>query len=101
VLAALLAPFIALGVAVIARNKVEGMTWLKVFNTPVIVPLLAFFVAPAYSLYFGLIPTHWTFQTLNSAIEQTSFFGNWIIGLTYHLVLLTFLVRIFVKRHYI
>lgn len=100
-LAALLAPFIAVGVAVVSRNKVEGMTWLKVFNTPVIVPLLAFFVAPAYQLFFGLIPTHWTFQTLNNVIEQTSFWGNWIIGLSYHLLLLALLLRLFVRRHYL
>ncbi|MEM9821190.1 MAG: hypothetical protein AAF985_08970 [Bacteroidota bacterium] len=100
-LSAFLAPFIALGVALIARNKVEGMTWLKVFNTPVIAPIGAFFLSPAYQFLFGILPTHWSFQALNDLILQNSYALNWSIGLLYYLLLLTGMIRLFVRRHYI
>lgn len=100
VIMGLLVPIVALGVAVVAKNKMEGMTWLKLFNLPIALPLLVFFVPSSYAVFFGCIPTHWPYRALNNLIQGEAWYWNVIIGLVYHLLLVYWLVRFFVKTHF-
>ena len=99
ILIGLFTPILALGVAVLSDNKMEGMTWYKILNLIITIPLIAFFI-PKGQIFFGVIPTHWIYQSLSQMIlgqDITLFFG---IGYLYTIVLLIFLIRRFVKVHF-
>jgi len=100
VLAGLIAPMFALVVTVLSKNKMAGMTWYKLFNLLIVIPLVAFFAPPGYSGLFGVIPTHWIFQGMNDLILDDPFFLNVSIGFMLTIVLLTFLVKRFSKNHF-
>ncbi len=92
-LTAFVAPLVALVVAALAKNKMEGMTWIKAFNFPIILPILSFFVPAAYSICFAIAPTYWAFQALNDLIQNSSSALHLAIGFIYSCVLLVFLAR--------
>ena len=75
--AGLVSPILSLVVAILSKNKMEGLTWYKVINTILNVPLIAFFI-PAWDHIFGLIPSHWVFQNLHYQIAGES--GLWVVG---------------------
>lgn len=99
-LAGLVAPLFALFVTVLSKNKMAGMTWFKLFNLLVIIPVLAFFTPSGFSSLFGVIPTYWIFQGMNDLILGESFVLNVVIGFVLTLFVLTFLVRRFSKNHF-
>ena len=42
----------ALVVTVLSKNKMAGMTWYKLFNLLVVIPLVAFFTPSTYTQFF-------------------------------------------------
>ena len=100
VLTGLVAPMMVLFVAIMAKNKIEGMTWQKLFNLPVSLPLLAFFVPVSFSFVFAILPTHWAFQSFNQMIADKSFALYLLIGLSYSLLLIGLLAQKFTKKHF-
>jgi fluoroquinolone transport system permease protein len=100
VLSGLIAPLFALVVTVLSKNKMAGLTWYKLFNLLVVIPLVAFFAPSGYSNLFGVIPTHWIFQSMNDMIIGEQIILNTSIGFVLTIVLLTFLVRRFSKNHF-
>lgn len=99
-LAGLTAPQMILFVAIMADNKIEAMTWQKLFNIPISLPILAFFVPPAFSVVFALLPTYWAFQGLYILIEGGGLFVHFAVGFVYSLLIIQALVRLFLKRHF-
>ncbi len=100
VLAGLIAPLFALVVTVLSKNKMAGMTWYKLFNLLIVIPLVAFFIPSDYTNLFGLIPTHWIFQSMNDLILGKQFVLNISIGFILTMGLLSFLVKRFSKNHF-
>jgi len=63
-LSSLIAPILALLTSTLSKNKMEGMTWFKILNLFVNLPIVAFFF-PDYRYAFGIFPTFWPFQALH------------------------------------
>jgi fluoroquinolone transport system permease protein len=94
-----MAPIMALAVASLAGNKMEGMTWYKGLNLLVVLPVAAFFV-PDYAYCFAFLPTFWPYWSLYHflTIDNYSLF----LGIAF-VVLLLFLVglgQLFKVRHF-
>lgn len=100
ILAGLTVPVYTLGVAVLSKNKMEGLVWIKVFNILVIIPIIAFFVPDSFAYLFGIFPTHWFFQGLNQLIAGGIFIWHILIGFAYFILLLFLMTRRFAKKHF-
>jgi len=99
-LAGLLAPLMVLFVATVAKNKIEGMTWQKLFNIPTSLPLLAFFVPATFSVLFAILPTHWAYQGFYMLIQGETFAQYLLIGYAFNLLLIALLARKFSVEHF-
>jgi fluoroquinolone transport system permease protein len=99
ILYAFLGPLMALAVATLANNKMEGMTWYKGLNLLVTLPVAAFFL-PDYAYAFAVLPTfwpHWSFYHYLTADSYGLFF---VLAVAVQLLLVGALVHWFKKRHY-
>lgn len=99
-LVGLVAPLLILLTAILAKNKIEAMTWQKLFNLPLFLPILAFFVPGSFSFIFAVSPTFWAYQGFNYLIEGGSFWVYTLNGYIYSLLLFVLLAKIFVRRHF-
>ncbi|WPP48034.1 ABC transporter permease [Catalinimonas niigatensis] len=100
ILAGFTVPIYTLGIAVLSKNKMEGLVWIKVFNILVVIPIVAFFVPDSFTFLFGIFPTYWFFQGLNSLIEGATFFWYLLAGFVYFMLLLIVTARRFSKVHF-
>ncbi len=92
--AAPLAPLMALTLAVIAQNKVQGFAVMKASGIVLLPPLVAYFVQGPWQLLLALVPTYWPAMMLWTAGEPL-FWIFWIVGILYQLLLLLILARRF------
>jgi fluoroquinolone transport system permease protein len=99
-LAGLIAPVMVLFVAIMAKNKIEGMTWQKLFNIPITLPVLAFFVPAAFSFIFAFLPTHWAYQGFNNLVNGKSYFLYLLVGFVFNGLVIILLARKFSKTHF-
>ena len=99
-LAGLIAPTMVLFVAIMSKNKLEGMTWQKVFNIPIALPILAFFVPASFSFIFGFLPTHWAYQGFNKLINNESYAIYLLIGFVFNFILIGLMAKRFSKSHF-
>jgi len=99
-LCGLLAPLLTIIVTILSKNKMEGMTWFKLVNLLVIIPLAAFFI-PDYAVLFGIIPTHWAFQMLGEMVAGENWIVGFCFGLGFAVVLLVLGIRRFAKVHFV
>lgn len=97
---AFLAPIMALAVASLANNKMEGMTWYKGLNLLVTLPVAAFFV-PGYSYFFGVLPTFWPFWSLYHFLSVEGYGLFLVIAFGIELLLVGGLVALFKKKHFV
>ncbi len=58
----LLTPVLALMVAALGKNKVEGLTYFKAFDLIVLTPFLPFFLSDQWKYPFMIVPTFWSVQ---------------------------------------
>ena len=99
ILCGLFAPLLAVFVSILSKNKMEGLTWFKIINLFVTLPLVAFFI-PRYSDLFGILPTHWAFQSLDTIISGGNTLILLAIGFFYTTILLIFSIRKFARVHF-
>lgn len=99
-LAGLVAPLMILSIALIAKNKIEAMTCLKLFNIPLYLPVLAFFVPASFSAPLAVFPTFWAYQGLNLLIEEKNFWIYILIGFACHILLIILMIKSFTKNHF-
>jgi fluoroquinolone transport system permease protein len=99
-LAGLVSPLMILFVATTAKNKIEAMTWQKLFNLPLFLPVLAFFVPVSFSLVFAIFPTFWAYQGFNSLIKGGNFAVYMLIGFAHSILLLVLMIKRFTKSHF-
>lgn len=57
--AAPMAPMLALFLAAIAENKIQGFALMKLTGIFLLAPIFAYFVTSSWELVFGLLPTYW------------------------------------------
>lgn len=99
-LAGLVAPLMILFIAVIAKNKIEAMTWQKLFNILIFLPVLAFFVPASISFIFAISPIFWAYQELQSAIDRQNSGIYLLIGFAHTILIITLLIKRFTKIHF-
>jgi fluoroquinolone transport system permease protein len=100
VVASLLVPTYAIGISLFSANRLEGLVWIKVFNIIVVLPAVAFFVPGIFSDFFGILPTHWFFQSLYGIFTQGDYIMNLTVAGIYSLLLIIITIRIFSRRHF-
>lgn len=99
-LAGLVAPLMTLFVATVAKNKIEAMTWQKLFNLPLFLPILAFFVPGSVSFVFAIFPPFWAYQGFNSLIEGGNFAVYMLTGFAYSILLIVLMIKRFTGSHF-
>ena len=95
-LAAPLAPLVALALSTFASNKVQGFAFVKASGVFQVAPLIAYFISSGWELVLWIIPTYWPAKLLWSF--QRGETGAWIylvIGLIYQSMLVVLLLRRF------
>ena len=99
-LAGLVAPMMTLFVATMATNKIEAMTWQKLFNLPLIVPVASLFVPAPFSFLFAILPTYWAYQGFSFLLNGGYFWLYMLVGSVYSLALVVLMIRKFTARHF-
>jgi hypothetical protein len=94
------APQMVLFVAIMAKNKLEGMTWQKLFNAPVNLPIIAFLVPTSLSWLFAIFPTYWAFLGFDEIISGNGLTIFLWIGFIYNLILIYLLTQKFSRIHF-
>lgn len=94
-------PVYALGINSIVKNRMQGMVYVKAFNILVLVPLTALFVPKSIMHLFGVLPTHWVFQTIEQVTAGNSAIWMIIIGFIYFGLLTLWVSRLFLKKHFV
>ena len=96
ILCGLVTPILALLVTVVSKNKMVGMTWYKLANLVIAIPLVAYLV-PGYDAYFFIFPTHWIYQVLHGMMEGGPTFFIFCVAYIYTLLVGWFLLQRFKK----
>lgn len=99
-LVGLLVPLMILFVAIPAKNKIEAMTWQKLFNLPIILPITAFYIPVYFSFLFMIFPTFWAYRGLDSLINTGNFWLYMLIGFTYSILLIAVMIKSFTRSHF-
>jgi fluoroquinolone transport system permease protein len=94
-------PVYVLGINALVKNRMEGLIYIKAFNIVVLVPVAAFFLPQHFSPAFGIFPTHWIFQSIANVTAGLPIVGVITIGSAYFLLLLIFVSKAFLKKHFI
>ncbi|AWW00288.1 ABC transporter permease [Arcticibacterium luteifluviistationis] len=100
-LAALVVPVYVLSIASIVQNRIQGMIYIKAFNMLVLIPIAAFFVPDNFKHFFGVLPTHWIFQSIENVCKGDSAYLLIAIGFLFFSVLLWRISRVFIRKHFV
>ncbi len=79
-LCALNTPIIILIISTKAKNKIEGLTLLKVANIVLLIPLLIFFVNSPWEILMAIFPAFWVYHFIEPTESGTITF---ILGILY------------------
>ena len=77
----LTAPFITLIIATYAKNKIEGMAFLKGVDLILLLPLLSFIIDGNFTYIFSIIPAFWTYSLFRVSIYGGNILAFFSIGL--------------------
>ncbi|MCZ6784513.1 MAG: hypothetical protein O7G30_14525 [Proteobacteria bacterium] len=96
-IAAVEAPIVALFLASVAQNKVQGFAWSKLVSGVQALPLLAWFVEAPWQYAAGVVPGYWPAAAFwaASAGDDASFAGFLAVGAAVHAAVLWALLRHF------
>lgn len=100
-LTALIVPVYVLGINSIVKNRMQGMVYIKAFNMIVLIPIAAFFVPEQIKNIFGILPTHWVFQSIDKISHHLPIGIVVVIGFLFFGILLWFVSRSFIRKHFI
>ena len=95
---ALLAPLLALLVVNFAKNKVEGLAQFKLYNFVLNLPVLIYFLPYRLLHALAVIPTYWTFRSVESLHGGGNFLLFYGIGIVVYGLVLVGLIRFFEKK---
>jgi fluoroquinolone transport system permease protein len=102
-MAALIVPIYVLLLSSFAKNRLEGMVYIKLFNLLVLLPIAAFFIAGSWKHLLGVLPTHWLYQGIDSGLDASTSSEALLYALIYlvfSLVILRFSVKLFLKTQF-
>lgn len=90
----LAAPLIALALGAFANNRIEGLAQMKIVNMLLIIPGLIYILPYKAFHLTALIPTYWSFRSLEMATKNSAdFFWFFIIGMIFYLTCIFLLNR--------
>lgn len=88
------APFYALVLGVIAKNKIQGMSVQKVSGILMIIPIISYFFKSNYLLILGLDPLFWNFQAYwMIGVDNLVAISFIIIGIIYYNIIIYFFIK--------
>ncbi|MCK5761815.1 MAG: hypothetical protein KAH16_02820 [Candidatus Izimaplasma sp.] len=101
--ASLQAPGVALIVNSFASNKVEGFVIMKLSAMILILPVVAFYVVEWQEIFLALAPGFWSARMIEMELVpgldyNFTFVVYFIIGVIYNIVVLSLLMKIYVKK---
>lgn len=94
ILSALSVPVLTLIISLTAKNKVEGITLLKVMNITLVIPMVLFFIESDWDYVLSIFPAFWAYKLVHSSQHLTLF----LIGFIYLLVLNILVFNFFNKK---
>ncbi|GAA4403992.1 hypothetical protein GCM10023187_20620 [Nibrella viscosa] len=65
------APLIALWLGAMAQNRIEGLAQMKILNLLLISPGLIYFIYHPAAHLTGLVPTYWSFRSMETGVAST------------------------------
>lgn len=89
---AFLAPLAFLTIVLLAKNKIEGVTYFKLVNTLMALPLIAFYIDHPAVYLSWLVPVYWTFAAFH-ATDITTLLTSAAISIMIHFSLTYWLYR--------
>ena len=96
-LTSLTAPVLLFMVFGFAKNKIEGVTWLKLANLIIVLPFLFFFMEGPVAWTLSIVPVFWTYLSAVTK-EAGQFYLYGFFGLCAHGVSIYFLFRRAIKN---
>jgi fluoroquinolone transport system permease protein len=99
-LAALVVPVYVLSINSIAKNRIQGMIYIKAFNMLVLLPIAAFFVPENFKHFFGILPTHWIFQSVEAITQNSTITVTLGIGYLFFSILIYITSKLFISKHF-
>lgn len=94
ILCALNVPFLVLFISTIAKNKVEGLTLLKLVNVTLFIPIAVFFIESNWENLLAIFPAYWVFQFIDEGINKPLVFALGVIALSgYNYIAYKYAVR--------
>lgn len=93
--AALEGPLIALLLASLATNKVQGVAVMKGMSLLSIAPVIAYFTPQPWEWLWGVFPTYWPVRAFWALLAGEAWWPYVVIGLVVHLLYLALLWRRF------
>nr|WKN39677.1 hypothetical protein K4G66_13345 [Tunicatimonas sp. TK19036] len=94
----LIAPLLALMTATFAKNKMEGLAQFKIFNLLLNLPILRYFLDVKALEGFAVVPTYWSFRSLEAVATGGNFWLFYTLGLLVYGLVLLALARLFEKK---
>ncbi|GAA3760882.1 hypothetical protein [Salinactinospora qingdaonensis] len=99
--AGLVAAGVALSMALIADNKVEGMAVVRALGLLLLgLPMLPYFIPTPWEWLFGLLPSYWPAKIYWVAAKGGTLWPYLLIGVAYNAAVLTLLLRGYSRRHF-
>jgi hypothetical protein len=96
--AGIVAPILALVLAVAAPNKVAGFAVMKVINGVNLLPAVAYFVPRPVQYAAGVLPTYWPMRALWSTVAGEDYAAYLAIGVAVGMLGLAWMARLFDRR---
>lgn len=94
----LIAPLLALMTATFARNKMEGLAQFKIYNLLLNLPILRYFLDLKALEALAVIPTYWSFRSLESVATTGGVGWFYLVGLLVYGIVLFLLARRFEQK---
>jgi len=96
--AAPMAPMLALSLASLAQNKVQGFALMKLIGIALFAPILAYFAPSGWELAFGIFPTYWPMKVYWMLyVGQANVWLYVLMAVVYQLLVTFTLARRFYK----
>jgi fluoroquinolone transport system permease protein len=89
----LAAPFIALLLGAFSQNRIEGLAQMKIINLLLMLPALIYFVPSPWMHLTALVPTYWSYRSLEHAADNADFSLYLLTGFVIYLLTLFLLTR--------
>ena len=101
ILTALVVPVYVLGINTLVQNRMQGIIYVKAFNIVVLLPIASFFLPQNIKHIFGIFPTHWIFQVIDNTTQSISIAVPALIGFTFFILLLIWVSKQFIRKHFV